>query len=437
MIINKMDDILMQIYSIKDIEEILFTELVPASNDDRLEIMPCIYVRYDSGKVLNLCSADKYFDIFIKKVYEVYQEEKDKVVTNPDLTPFRVSKLVIDDKAKSLLESGSLINVNDLYKFYEGKKSYDYNLLIQKDEFESLLPLLIYHIKELYDKTDINLTFDDLRINGYRNNYTINIKINGIDDILYINYKKDNEYMYTFNIRSNNNEFENTTVYVYFKKNGISITSSINKFNLDDENDYLIINDKLNHIRKVTRNNLPLIYTNELAKPCENQYKDITSIDGEDNMTWYLLPWNAIYGIDNKHEKLSDDESIDEIHNKYFSTYLDNFIIREYMAKSFHKSKTFDTSSYDIVLEEAIKKLSGIKLFDNDSIYLIETNFFDHLKDSGYYKTYLNGKYFYHLVDKSKGFDKSNLVSISQDNNIIYGADVLVKNDVLKLVRGE
>ena len=435
MIINKMDDILMKIYSIKNIEEIEFRELVPTNNSDYMSLVPCLYVRYDSGKTLDLCSLDKYFDIFVKKVFEVYNLEKGKVIKDYDYSPFRHSILKIDDKSKKLLSSGRLTEINDLYSFYEGKKSYDYNLLIESDELNGLIPILIHQIKSLYDLTDVKVNFEDLTLNGYRTNYTINVKINGLDDILYINYKKIDDTTYIFNIRSKNKDFKDTTVYINFKKTGISIITSISEFNLSSENDYLIDGSSLRLDSSITKDDKLVSYNSSLVDTCINDKSDITSLDSTDNCTWYKLPWGSLYGIENVSEELSSTESINKIHTKYFTDINGNYSIREYFGKKYHRNKTFEVDSYDLTLEECIKNMNLVHLFDG--IYLVETHFSDDASENGYYKTYLDNKYYYHLIDSKLGFNKSNLISISSDNNIIYGADLLNSNDVIKLVRGD
>ena len=165
-----------------------------------------------------------------------------------------------------------------------------------------------------------------------------------------------------------------------------------------------------------------------------NKYSNITDLDGNDNMLWFVLPWNAIYGVHNLYKELSSAEIISSIHNKYLAIIGDNYYLREYVGKKYHRNKTFEIDSYDLFLDECSKIMSIICL--SDGIYVVETAFSPDIRENGYYKTYLEGKYYYHLIDKSKGISRENLVSISTDNNIIYGAD-LTCNDALKLVRGE
>ncbi len=439
MIFNKMDDTLMKIYEIKDIEEINFTDLTPANiTESKLVVVPCIYVRYDGGKFLNLCINDKYFDVYIKRIIEVYNEEKDKVIQDDEFNPFGQKTIKIDEKSKRLLESDILTKINEIYKLYENKKSYDNNLLVQKDEFELLLPLIIYHLKKLLDYTDLNITFnDDIVVNGYRNNYTINCKIDGIDEILYIRFNKKSEFEYSFEIRSSSRKFKPIRFEYGMYDNFISSMIYMDDYNISASDIYKILDNKILHEETIYKDHQRLVHKDGYLPECENNRSDITDIDNSDEMKWFSLPWNALYGINNNIEEVSDTESFLSKHNKYVSFYKDNFMIREYAGKVYRRNKTFNANEYSIGLDEVSKKISGTKLYDNESIYLISTYFQEVESKSGYYDTYLNRKYYYHLIDKKDKFTPMNLVSVSKDDDIIYGADLEDKDNVKMILRRE
>ena len=196
MAIKVMDSLLIKIYGIKDIEEIHITDLVPSSREGKLDVLPSLFIMYDGGKYLSLCSQDKYFDVFVRKVFQVYNLEKDRAIVDPRFNPFGTrTKIRIDDYSKSILESGELTLINEIYRFYDNKKSYENNLLFQEDEFRILLPIIKYHLKQLFDCTDRVITLDSNNINGYRSNYTLDYKIDGIDDLLLINYVSNGNEM--------------------------------------------------------------------------------------------------------------------------------------------------------------------------------------------------------------------------------------------------
>ena len=439
--LNGMDDILVQIYSIKNIEEVSFTDLVPTPMARKqFNILPSLYVKYDGGKYLNLCSKDKYFDIFVKKVYEVSSKEKDKVFEDTRFGPFSRQKgIIIDDKTKSILDSGDLTKVNELYKSYNYKKSYDNSLLFQIDEVKLLLPIFKYHIKQLFDQTDLVITFNDNELSGYRNKYSINCKVNGLDDMLLLSFEKANNDMFYLSVRSKDKNFEPLVMRLEFGKDCMIVETLINQYALSSTNIYQADLDSVSHINVVRLAGEEIIYSNTELESVENPLPNITSIDSDIDTKWFLLPWGALYGVNNTVEKISDLESVISMFNKYASFVDDEFMNRENYALVYHRDRSLEAQRFDVVLDEMKKNMYGIKIKNSSDTYVIETAFDDDVSKNGYYDTYLGGKYFYHVTESKDllGIDRDKLVSISKDNNIINGADLLDVEDVKKLIRGE
>ena len=432
--INKMDDILMQIYDIKNIEEVWIYDLSSSiSVDNRLPIIPSLYVSYDGGKVINLCNKDKYFDVLFKKVREVYSVEKDRIIVDKEKSPFRDIKIKIDDNTKRILEENRLLEIENVYNFYNNKKSYSDSLLVQKDEFKFYLPIILYHLKDIYSYMNITINYDDYTINGYRDNYSINVKIDGMDEQLYIKYKKINEYNFEFDIRSSYDKFNSITMNIDFRKDRINVMYDFKNKNVNGEYDYFINNNEANYSHKLYRNKL-LVNKNGKLNEVNNEYKKYTSLDSEDNMKWYLLPWNGLYGVNNSIIKVNDVNYFMNIHNKYFSIIDGDFLLKEYLSKSYNRKLSFSNGDYKISLEEVDKIITGIKLFDD--IYVIETFFDDNGVLNYYYDSYLENKYFYHLYNAKKDLKKDNLIEVNKEKNVIYGSDLYDKNNILKLVRG-
>ena len=432
--VNKMDDILMQIYDIKNIEEVWIYDLSSSiSVDNRLPIIPSLYVSYDGGKVINLCNKDKYFDVLFKKVREVYSVEKDRIIVDKEKSPFRDIKIKIDDNTKRILEENRLLEIEKVYNFYNNKKSYSDSLLVQKDEFKFYLPIVLYHLKDIYSYMNITINYDDYTINGYRDNYSINVKIDGIDEQLYVKYKKINEYNFEFDIRSSYDKFNSITMNIDFRKDRINVMYDFKNKNVNGEYDYFINNNEANYSHKLYRNKL-LVNKNGKLNEVNNEYKKYTSLDSEDNMKWYLLPWNGLYGINNSIIKVNDVNYFMNIHNKYFSIIDGDFLLKEYLSKSYNRKLSFSNGDYKISLEEVDKIITGIKLFDD--IYVIETFFDDNGVLNYYYDSYLENKYFYHLYNAKKDLKTDNLIEVNKEKNVIYGSDLYDKNNILKLVRG-
>ena len=447
---NAMDPILIEIYKIKDIEEISFRDLVPTDRSSKINVMPGLFIIYDGGKYFSLTSQDKYFDVFVRKVFQVYNLEKDREIVDPEFDPFgHRTKLRIDDKTKQILESGDITKINEIYSFYDGKKSYEQSLLFRSDELRMLLPVVKYHLKKIFDCTDRTVTFESDAISGYRNNFTLGYKYDGIDDLLYIsfvNYEKNEAELV---ISSRNKNFKPLTMRIIFGKTSIDVFTNFDDYGLYGSDSYQVNTDNsIIHTFEVTKSyvlgngkvvNLPKKYKNEVLEKVENPVPNISALDSSDDVIWYRLPWNAMYGVKNEVEKISEVEEIVMTHNKYLALVGNEFMMREYASKEYHRLKTFDANANLVVMDEVDKRLFGILLDKEEGIYAIETYFADDLRGNGYYDTYLSDRYFYHLTqskDRLLSLNTNDLISISKDDNIIRRADLLIiENAKRKLKR--
>ena len=440
MMINTMDPMLIKIYQIKDIEEISFTDLAPSSRGDRLTVMPNLFVRYDGGKYLSLCNQDKYFDVFVRKVYEVYNLEKNRVIVDPDFDPFgHRTRLKIDDRTKAIFETGSLTTVNGIYSFYDKKKSYEHSLVFQSDELRLLLPIIKYHLKQIFDCTDRVITLGEDTLNGYRNNYGISYKLDGLDDILLINFIGHNNNESSLYIRSRDKKFKPIEMRIAFGKTSIQVDCYFKDYELFSSNEYRIERDNsITDTFRVIKNGQPIIYKNFALERVENPVPNITGIDSAEDVTWYKLPWNAMYGAGNGIEVLSEVDEIVMVHNKYLAIVGNEFMLREYASKEYQRRKTFEANANRVVMDEVNKRVYGILLNEKESIYLIETYFDDVLRGNGYYDSYLRDQYYYHIAQNKNrllGLNTGDLVTISQDDNIVRSADLLVIDDLRKLLK--
>ena len=439
-LINAMDPALVKIYQIKDIEEISFTDMAPSTRGSKFTVMPNLLVTYDGGKYLSMCSQDKYFDIFVKKVFQVYNLEKNREIVDPTFDPFgNRTKLKIDERTKSILESGDLTKINEIYSFYDKKKSYNHSLIFQSDELKMLLPMVKYHLKQIFDCTDRVITLEDDAINGYRNNYSINYKLDGIDDMLIINFVSHNNNESCLYIRSRDNHFKPLEMVIRFNDTSIDVNTYFKDYALLSCNTYEVKRDNsiINTFR-VSKDGQPIIYKNFALDRVDNPVPNVTGLDSKDDAVWYKLPWNAMYGANNRIEALSEVDEVVNVHNKYLAIVGNEFMGREYASQEYRRKKTFEANANRVVMEELTKRTYGVLLDPKEGIYVIETYFANELRSNGYYDTYLDDRYFYHLAQNKNyllGLNTSDLVSISSDNNIIRSADLLVMDDVKSLLR--
>ena len=440
MMIKAMDPMLIKIYNIIDIEEISFTDLAPSSRGDKITVMPNLFVRYDGGKYLSLCNQDRYFDVYVRKVFQVYNQEKGRVVVDPRFDPFGArTKLRIDERTKAILDSGDLTKVNEIYSFYDKKKSYEHSLLFQSDELRILLPIIKYHMKQIFDCTDRVITFGEEEFNGYRNYYSFPYKIDGIDDAIILNFVDHGNNETSLYIRSRDKHFKPLEMRVAFKKTSIDVDCLFSDYKLLASNSYKISNNnQITDTFIVHKDNQPIIFKTMELEKVDNPVPNITGLDSSDDVTWYVLPWNAMYGAGNRVEVLSEVDQIVMVHNKYLALTGDEFMLKEYASKEYQRRKTFEANANRVIMDEVNKRIYGVLLDSKEGIYVIETYFADMVRSNGYYDTYLDDRYFYHLVQSKNlllGIDRKDLVTINQDNNIIRSADLLVMDDVRKLVR--
>ena len=437
LILRGMDSMLIKINEIKDIEEICFSDLAPTSLGDKMTVMPSLFVMYDGGKYMSLCSKDKYFDEFVRKVFQVYNREKGMLVSDPRFDPFGQRKEIkIDERTKTILESGDLTKLNEIYGFYDGKKSYDRSLLFESDVLRQLLPIVKYHLKLAFNCTDKAVTFEDNIVNGFRTNYGLEYKIDGMVDMLLINFLSYDGNTALLKIRSREKNFKPIEMAISFNNNDITVDTHFKDYDLFISNTYEVKkNNTIINIFRVIKNNETVIYKTRELEKCENLLPNVSSIDSDDEIIWYQLPWNALYGVNNQIQTLSEVDEIVMGHNKYLAIVNNEFMLREYASKEYRRKKTFEAHANRVVMDQVKKNVYGVLVNEKEGIYVIETYFGDAMRTNGYYDTYLEDKYFYHIAQSKnglQGLDKKGLVTISQDDQIIKGADLLVVEDLKK-----
>lgn len=439
LLIEAMDPVLISILEIKNLEEVSFTDLVPFTSEGKFNVIPSFYIRYDGGKMLNLCGKDKYFDIFVKKIFEVYNAEKDTVIVDPRFNPIIKRKgIQIDEKTKKILESGDLTKISEIYKFYDGKQSYPNTLVFQSDEFRLLLPIVKYHLKQLFELLKMEVNIDDSQTLGYRNNYSINCKIDGIDDILLINFACHNNSETTLYIRSKDNNFKPLEMNIKFSKSGITVMEYFKDYDLYCENEYETKKDRVTHSLRARRNGEPIIYKTFELESVENPHKNVSSLDSDDNFTWFMLPWNAYYGINNSEVSISDVEKIIVTNNKYLSVTDLEFTLREYASKEYRRIRTKEANASIVTLDEVNKRTYGLLVFKRKGIYLIETYFEGVNGADGFNATNLNDRYFCHVAKSEKGLstlDREKLIPVSKGDDIIMASDLLELEVLEKILR--
>lgn len=418
-----MDETLVEINKIKNITSIQFYYIK--------NVIPSLIVSYDNGKVLNLCSKDKYFIELVRKVRDVYSVEKDNQVLETITGKHGID---IDDTTKKIIENASLEKVNELYSFYAEKCSYDESLLFQIDEFEMLFPIVEYHLKDFFSKTNMNISINN-DYTGYRNNYIVTGKIDGVNKTFKIlfNNTRDNEYEFT--ICGLFPKCSSLNMKVKFEKEKIEVELNIPDYDIYSVSSYISFDAGIKSITEVIKNNIPMFYQN-------NDLEEYTSDEKianhkSDDLKWYILPWNALYATNTKSSSITPSSKIVEKHNVYMQSDNESFIEKENYSKTFVREIQDGIVPEEVVLDEEIKNITCLPL--SDEVYVIETRFLSSRGTDGYYEEKLNNKYFYHIARSEtgiKGIVRDESININKDD-INSKGDLLSKPRVLSLLKGD
>lgn len=429
-----MDPELVAIYNIRDLTSIKIWDLISDFNSKRL-ILPAILITYGNNQSLNLCSKDKYYDVYVKKVREVYQDEKNNILEDALTDPFRLrSHIDIDARSLRILESGELEQRNDVYAFYQGKDSFRQSLSFEKDEVETFVPILKYHLERLFALTDKVVSIGD-ELSGYRENYILSGKVDGIDTIFPFTYERVNNNEFNFHIAGMLGKSEPITIKMEFKPDGLIVTMILNNLEYLVNSKISITNGVVKQIFDVERKGLTISYKNEDLEACSMDDDNIANLDYDTNLKWFKLPWGAFYGIDTSIEDLSEVEKMIGIDSMYVQVSPDRFMKREFYSKTYKRNKTTAVDAQDMVLDEVDKTTIGYKVDDDGHLFVIETSFDD---DTFNYNT--SGKYFYHGImseEGIKGIKRDNLVSLGRKEEVIQKGDLVNKSKLLTLVSGE
>ena len=229
MIYNYMDSELIKIYEIKNMELIKFYDLTLSNNNKQI-IVPGLLIFYDKGKFLNLSIKDKYFEVYVNKVIEVYKEEKDKIV---DDNSFFYHKLNVDLYSQKILDNCDILKKNKITEFYQEMDSFGSSLPFECDEIKNILDIIYYEIKSFgkFSNLTIDLTNN---INGYRTNYSLECKINDIFTYLLIHYDRIDDNNYLVSIGNLGRINKTLNIHISFKDDQINITSKFNDILFDD-----------------------------------------------------------------------------------------------------------------------------------------------------------------------------------------------------------
>ncbi len=425
------DNILINIYNIRNLTSVKFWDMLDVKDNQKM-IIPALMITYDGGKQLNITSKEKYFDVYVRKVTEVYNDENNNILEGPFGTKKQIE---IDERSKSILESKELTQDNKYFNFYKDKKSYDNSLLFQNDDLKGILPIITYHLKKFYDYTNHVLTITE-NWQGYRDNYIINGKLDGLDININLFYQRINDNKYKININFLDNKKYSLVMNINFNEDAILVNIKLGP-DVEYCVTYKIISGIIKEITEVKKNSRAIQYENRDLPITECPYLNISNLDYNSTYQWFKLPWNAYYGVSFIETPLDDYAKIIENESMYLLVKVDSFYRKDNYVKKYLWKDKFTMIEGSLIIINNRKSLIGLPV--TKELYVIESAFADlGSNNSSIYLTYLNHKYFYHIALCPKGIkdlEKNKLKSINQDDDILSKADVINTDKLLILER--
>ena len=430
--ITRMNQKLLDINQIKNIISIDYKDIIYNGNEAKRQVMPGFLVFYENLKYMFLTIQDSYFEEFVRKIKEVYLEEKDII----EDSILKTKKIKINPLTESILLNGNLDNISDLYNFYYGKESYQESLLFEREKVRLFLTIMIYHLRKTLDV--LNKTIGSIELSdGTNGSYYLKTTINNQDTLLPLFFEEVNSK--TFNIMIGNilEDSLPLKMIIEFKGNGLVVKIDDIEHQITDLTEYIYKNNKLKYYNKVFFKQKIVHEYEQFLYKSENPLNNIAALDNsEENPLWFKLPWEGYLGFTEKQENI--DENGELVNGETDKSFINKRVVYfSYDEKSFYLKELYSKiftclNSKDVIFDYLNKTMIGLEKEDN---YVIETSF-DGPGKTGYYNTYLQNKYFYHIgLSKAKELlDKKDLIPLSKIDGLQEKANLL---DLKKLRKKE
>lgn len=437
--VNKTSDDLIKINQIKDLQSIEFYDVCTTVAGDKMLISPGFIIFYGPMKSMFLTTSDEYFEDYVKKLREVYYEEKERIIESGIMGD---KKIEINPLTKSLLLNGNIENTSELYSFYKNKTGYSESLLFEEDKFKAFFDIISYHIKNTMKLFDVEI--GDMSLSGGMNGvYFIRCKKDNAPVILplYFSKRKDNNYEITIG-----NLFDKSVPLVMdimFCKDGINVNNIVTSYKFSDFNSYKF--DDKGTIERIVELDNGLVHYSKNDLPKATSIPDnIVNLDNNEVIaTWYKYPWNAFEGVTKETYAINEDGTLEKkdgeeqlIINRrvYLTDNEDDIFLKESYSKRYRKRTKTIEQSRDIMFDNLEKQIIGLRKKEG---YLFETTFGGNAV-TGFYKTNLLGKNFYH-ISKAKTKEEltsESLCSLDKEDSVNEKADLVDVEKVFKKVRG-
>ncbi len=388
MLVKRASDLEMQIEQLKDLKSIFYQDIYLGNTSGKERVLPGFLVFYGNGKELFLTVNDPFFASFVKRLREVYLEEKDRVLRESVLGPVSIE---ISDLAKTILLNGELEVAPSYLKKYEGSDSYSDSLLLEEDRVKAFFPVVEYHLRKVM--RDFQIEMGDIQLSdGINGNYYLKTTIHQAPILLPISFQQEgmNYEIMIGNLFSNCIPLQ---MNLSFVKDGIRVLSSIPEYDYYDYFNYMLEGGIPFRQEEIEWNGKMIRFEKEHLTKVEDLPSNI--LPKEEFIHWYLLPWNGFLGVSEKKNSLTDQDSLLERHIYSIWRSNDNYFENEYSSKQYQRNQPSEVDFVKVVLDTFYKTNIGIK--DGD-YRLMETKFSDDGK-TGFYQEKLANNHFYCISD--------------------------------------
>lgn len=424
--LSKDEQKLLEIKEIKDLESIELKDLFQHITNGKRTIVPGFIITYGEPlKMMYKTTLDKYFDDFIKRVKEVYQEEKDHVIRTGILGDEYIQ---IDPLSKTILLNGDLDIKERTYDHYKRIEGYDESLLFEEDKFKSYLPIIKYQLTETL-KT-MGLTISNIVLSHGNNGiYYLKGTINNDPIIIPINFE---EHSNTIKVTISNVLHDSIPIVIEASvtNKGINIICRVDEFTYYDYTSFEVRNNKVSKNREVIFQHRPMHLENEDLKLVEDQTipDKWASIEDEKDVSWYQLPFDSYIGFKRERKSIAEDGTLLDEDGEHILEKEETIVVipseetvlsKDFMTKVYYKKIDDRTISQKVTLDTMDK--TTIALINKDHA-LLETSFGED-GVSGIYKKYLEGKHFYQKCNIND--IKSTLSSLERKDGIEEKTDLL------------
>ena len=403
-----------KIEQLKDIVSIDYEDIFIPESSGKNKIYPGFFVVYGNNQSLFLTTHDSHFELFARRLREVYLEEQNNIVSDGILGP---QKIHISDLTKDILLSGDLEKVSSFYCAYQNKETYPKSLLFEEDEVKSVFPIFEYHIRALMKKFDI--TLDSIQIsNGMNGIYYLSTMIQNRPVILPI-YFEHNDDSYSMEVGNLLSHSIPVHIDITFRQNDIQVHCRIPEYEYEDSYRYSVEKEYPDVLREIYWKGRCVSFEREHLPKIEEY--PINILPKEEGIDWYMTAWGGYIGLKNNEKSFNDEDKMLEKHFYYIHRNPDSYFEKEQDSKQYYKKKPNGDYFYPVIFDTMNRKMIGMRRGEH---LLLEHSFYDPYK-TGFYKDHLSGNHFYSVSPELNWEDIQDPLFINKEDGVFENVDLL------------